>query len=201
MGKGKQSIIPISIYGYELKQICGINDVTLKDWVVNCGLTAYHWKTFKPLQKREDLNPRTSIDVSTLEGITGNDLDHFLFKSDEFIQFAKEYNLHQSLHQLKDWYPELFTKTAKGPESLNSEEARELGRLRTQKQKWDESIRAAVFATRFVTKQSTPITRDQLWTELNRGNFGNIPNTSFEKIWKAIPKEFRNLGGRPKSSS
>jgi hypothetical protein len=67
MGKGKQSILPRSIYGNELKQICGINDVTLRDWVVNYELTAYHWKTFYPLQKREDFNLRTSVGVSTLE--------------------------------------------------------------------------------------------------------------------------------------
>lgn len=83
---------------------------------------------------------------------------------------------------------------------LSTKESRELGQLRREKEKWDLSIEASIYACLFCSNQEIPVTRKQLWDELEKGGFGSIPDSTFEKIWKAIPSQFRNRGGRPKGS-
>jgi len=84
---------------------------------------------------------------------------------------------------------------------LSSIDAKELGRLRREKEKWDKSIEAAVTAALFCFDQGERITRKQLWSVLSEKGFRDIPDTTFDKIWKAIPSKYRNLGGRPKKES
>ena len=84
---------------------------------------------------------------------------------------------------------------------LSGEEKRELGRLRTEKAKWDRSISAAVHATIFAIEQEQPIIRDKLKDELYRAGFKDVPDTTFDKIWKAIPLEYRHKGGAPKKNT
>ena len=98
--------------------------------------------------------------------------------------------------QFEKEHKELRPKKTK---PLTPEEARELGQLRVEKEKWNKSIDAAVQLALFCSKQNSPVTRRQ--DELSLRLKLDIPNTTFEKIWKAIPNEMRNLGGRPKSSS
>ncbi|GAG37422.1 unnamed protein product, partial [marine sediment metagenome] len=53
----------------------------------------------------------------------------------------------------------------------------------------------------FCSRQDRPVTRKQLHDELYRLKLDSIPDTTLDRIWKAIPEKFRNLGGRPKSYS
>lgn len=87
--------------------------------------------------------------------------------------------------------------TPENPE-LTGEEKRELSQLRRQKEKWDQSIQASAKASQFAFSENRRITRNELWTELKNHGFKDIPDTTFEKIWKAIPEQYRNQGGRPK---
>ncbi len=86
-------------------------------------------------------------------------------------------------------------------ESLTPNEKRELGRLRNEKIKWDSSIKAATIAGIFCGTQSQLITKKKLRKELESHKlYLNLSDTTFEKIWKAIPEKHKNLGGRPRKS-
>ena len=80
---------------------------------------------------------------------------------------------------------------------LSPKESQELGRLRKEKEKWDDSIKAAVQAAIYCEKQGKKVTKKQIWDELSQHSLDNIPNTTFDKIWRAIPSEYRSIGGRP----
>ncbi len=85
-------------------------------------------------------------------------------------------------------------------EDLLPEERRELGRLRLEKEKWDASIKAAVVAG-MVASEGQSMTKDQLRGALKQNGvpWAEMPDTTFNKIWAAIPERLRNRGGRPKS--
>jgi hypothetical protein len=84
---------------------------------------------------------------------------------------------------------------------MAAKEAREFGRLKLEKKKWDKSIKASVQATLFCKDQKTPVTRKQLWDHLSEQKLADIPDTTFEKIWKAIPQHYRSTGGRPSKTN
>lgn len=85
---------------------------------------------------------------------------------------------------------------------LDPKERRELGQLRLEKEKWDASIKAAVVAG-MVASEGQPMTKDQLRGALKQNgvSWAEIPDTTFNKIWSAIPERFRNMGGRPKKTA
>ena len=89
----------------------------------------------------------------------------------------------------------------KQTQELSGKEHQEFGRLRKEKEKWDLSIKVAARAGVIASTSEEKITRPKLWTELEASgvikNSGEIPDTTFKKIWDAIPQEYRNLGGRP----
>ncbi len=88
----------------------------------------------------------------------------------------------------------------KGGNGLSSEDARELGRLRRERSKWDDSIKASLQIGLFcneVSKESKKITRDMLTDKLFELGFNELPKTTIEKIWKAIPEKYRKKAGRP----
>ena len=82
-------------------------------------------------------------------------------------------------------------------DSLTGKEVQELGRLKTEKKKWDASINAAFHIGMWVTKIKDRLKRAQVQDKLIEIE-KEIADTTFQKIWKAIPDEKRNLGGRPK---
>ncbi len=84
-------------------------------------------------------------------------------------------------------------------QSLNAKERREFGQLKREKEKWDASIKAAVEIGIFCQEQNKKMTRKEIWDKVYKAD-PNIHNTTIEKIWKAIPKQYRTTGGRPKKS-
>jgi len=80
---------------------------------------------------------------------------------------------------------------------LTAREKRELGMLRTEKNKWDSSIIAALHIGMYCSELDHPITHDELTDEVYKID-DKIPDTTIDKIWKAIPKELRKDAGRPK---
>jgi hypothetical protein len=83
---------------------------------------------------------------------------------------------------------------------LLPKEARELGRLKLEKSKWHDSIKASVLIGLFCKEQEEKqikITRDMLTGKLFELGFGELPDTTIEKIWKALPEKCRKKAGRP----
>lgn len=201
------SKIPGLLYGWDLKELWNSNDLTLADYVLNHGLPAYEPDTMKPVDAEREREYRDNLPQpyggfeQQSFPVLQDRIVECVFKEDEVIEFAKKNDLpspegKEHLHQ-----EPRRQKDNKKTERLASKEARELGQLRTEKQKWDKSIKVTAHAVLFATKQGRRITREELWKELEREKLDDIPNTTFERIWKAIPEELRNLGGRPKSSS
>jgi len=84
-------------------------------------------------------------------------------------------------------------------QSLDGKERKKFGQLKREKEKWDASIKAAVTIGIFCQKQKKKMTRKEIWDKIYKAD-PNIHNTTIEKIWKAIPKQYRTTGGRPKKS-
>ena len=84
-------------------------------------------------------------------------------------------------------------------QSLNAKERREFGQLKREKEKWDASIKVAVEIGIFCQEQNKKIKRAEIRDKAYEAN-PNIHDTTIEKIWKAIPKQYRSTGGRPKKS-
>ena len=98
------------------------------------------------------------------------------FKSDDVIKFEME-NAMQT------------------DQRLPAKEARELGQLRREKEKWDDSLKAALIAG---------IRLGQLGRKIKKADFTDsilsmdLPMSTIDKIWNSIPSEFKNQAGRPK---
>ncbi len=83
-----------------------------------------------------------------------------------------------------------------GRSTMDAKMKRKLGQLRTEKVKWDRAINAAVKIGIFVTHETRVLIRDEVKDEIFSID-PILPDTVFEKIWKAIPPKFRHTGGRP----
>lgn len=104
----------------------------------------------------------------------------------------------EEVEHLNPW----LNKNNTAPENLdpmNGQEKRELGQLRIEKKKWNDSIQAAVQIGMWVEAQKGKLKREEVKDKLYEID-RDIPNTTFEKIWKAIPAEYRHSGGRPKKT-
>jgi hypothetical protein len=81
--------------------------------------------------------------------------------------------------------------------SMDVKEKRELGQLKREKEKWDSSIQASLLIGMFVQKKNQVLKRKDIKDQLYRID-SSLPDTAFEKIWKAIPSQYRHKGGRTK---
>lgn len=102
------------------------------------------------------------------------------------------------VYALEENHRELFGEEQA---QLSGKESQELGRLKREKSKWDESIEASVQIGLYCKEQSekgSKITRDMLVDKIVELGFGDLPNTTIEKIWKAIPEKYRKQVGRPR---
>lgn len=81
---------------------------------------------------------------------------------------------------------------------LTNEEKRTLGQLEREKEKWDISIEAAVTIGIYVASANGRVMRKEIQDEVYKVD-GDIPKTTIERIWKAIPVKYRKQGGRPKN--
>ena len=74
---------------------------------------------------------------------------------------------------------------------------RELGQLRREKEKWNSSIDVAVKIGIFCQQENRVFNRHEIEDEVFRID-KTLPHTTFERIWKAIPQQYKSKGGRPK---
>jgi len=82
---------------------------------------------------------------------------------------------------------------------MDAKASQELGRLRREKEKWDSAIDVAVKIGLFCHEQNKKLKRKEVWDHVIHID-KNLPDTTIEKIWRAIPKQYRSQGGRPKNS-
>jgi len=93
---------------------------------------------------------------------------------------------------------ESLMQRVSGAKEVTAEEARELGQLRLEKNKWDSSIIAAFHIGMYCAHlEQHRITRNELANEVYKID-DKIPDTTIDKIWKAIPKDLRKDAGRPR---
>lgn len=82
---------------------------------------------------------------------------------------------------------------------LTAKERRRLGQLEREKEKWDIAIQAAVDLSIYCLnlREGTEITRAIVEDFLHKKKY-SLPSTTVEKLWKALPGDFKSKGGRPK---
>lgn len=85
---------------------------------------------------------------------------------------------------------------------LKGKERQELERLRVERDKWHESIEAAVKAGQHCAQlpEGKVITKDEFTDFLNSAGHRSLPATTITKIWKVLPAEIKSKGGRPRGS-
>lgn len=81
--------------------------------------------------------------------------------------------------------------------NLTDKEKRRLGQLLREKVKWDKSLEAAVHIGLFCAQLNHHITRAELEDEIYKID-PDLPNTTVDRIWRAIPEQHRKAAGRPK---
>lgn len=83
---------------------------------------------------------------------------------------------------------------------MDAKEKREFGQLKREKEKWDASIQAALLVGMFVQEKNQVLKRKDVKDQLYKID-STLPDTAFEKIWKAIPSQYRHKGGRTKDDT
>jgi hypothetical protein len=161
------------------------------------------WVRFDWLMERWGINTLKLIELTRSGNLPA--FDSHLPKDNEYFEFKHGEHTDSRLTQMgvfkmddveriENENPDFLQKH---PSKMTAEESREYGQLKIEKIKWDKSINAAVHATIFCIDQEKPVTRKQLRNHLSEKKLEDIPDTTFEKIWKAIPQEYRSAGGRP----
>ena len=84
-----------------------------------------------------------------------------------------------------------------GNVSLDAKEKRELGQLRSEKEKWEASLKVAVEIGIFCREQDRRMTSGELDTKMRQID-KDIQDATIRRIRKAIPRDFISQGGRPK---
>jgi len=154
----------------EVLQRWGKNITILKKFVMSRDLPAYN-----PFGVRFDpLSPEAqNFDI--------NPKDYIYLKSEV-----------EELEIRKPW---LYDDNKQQP--LDGKERREFGQLKTQKEKWDASIKAAVEIGIFCQKQKKKMLFKEIQAKVNKFD-ENIPETTIRKILAALPEQYKSQGGRPK---
>jgi len=80
---------------------------------------------------------------------------------------------------------------------LTAKDARELGRLKNEQEKWDRSIEAAVQVGLFCANIGRPVVRKEVNNLVNLMDIA-IPFTTIDKMWKALPDKYKKGAGRPR---
>jgi hypothetical protein len=158
------------MYGEFVRKRWGVSKETLEAFVIDNGLPIYGFNG--EIENFED-------------GLPGF-IDTYKFKLDDIEKFESEYD---HMLDIDKYYLEI---------ALNAKEKRELGQLKRQKEYWDSAIEIAVKIGMFCQEQNDKVfIRDDIEKQVFMID-KDLPYTAFEKIWKAIPEQFRSKGGRPK---
>jgi len=122
------------------------------------------------------------------EEVTQFDMDHMtdlLFKRTDIEDFEKTNEL-----------PTKDESDGKNIE-LTAKDARELGRLKNEQEKWYRSIEAAVQVGIFCANLGRTVVKREVVDEVIKMD-RDIPDTTIDKMWKALPDKYRKGAGRPR---
>jgi hypothetical protein len=157
------------MYGENVKRQWGVNDRTFAVIVYDNKIPAYDIH-YERLDPEEALH--TFIEDQKFRS---EDIENFELENEHMLDIDKYY-----------------LKTV-----LNAKEKRELGQLRREKEKWDSSINVAVKIGGYCQEQNRVLNRHEIWDQVIHID-KNLPDTTIEKIWKAIPQQYKSKGGHPK---
>jgi hypothetical protein len=125
---------------------------------------------------------------------------------DDVLQWADQFRYKISdVENFERDYRHIFDPSYKlqslGNPDMDANEKRKFGQLKREKEKWDASIQAALLVGMFVQEQKQKnqvLKRKDVSDKLYKID-SSLPDTVFEKIWKAIPSQYRHKGGRTKN--
>lgn len=183
--------------GEDLKRRWSVNDIELTDIVTSHGLSRYIEVSNRLITAEEFHRNHTDPPALSFYKQYNFEPGWWILKLTDIEKLEKELQDLRTDNQLTD--PKPAESQVYEREALVAKDRRELGQLRNEKAKWDESIRATVHAVLFCTTQEKPVTRKKLWGELEEKGCGSIADSTFQKIWKAIPDQYRHKGGRPRT--
>lgn len=136
---------------------------------------------FKPplIYSFYELMGEESYDAALVKNITDN---KYSFKISDVEQFEAKYDM---------------IPVANDGVELSGKERTELGRLKVEKEKWDDSIKAGVIAGLYCGMENRQVTKNELLDELAKnGIYYNETTPAFKKIRKALPRKFKKDAGR-----
>jgi hypothetical protein len=117
--------------------------------------------------------------------------DQFRYKISDIESFERDY---------RHIFDPLYKLQSLGNIDMDAKEKREFGQLKREKEKWDASIQAALLVGMFVQEKGQVLKRKDVKDQLYKID-STLPDTAFEKIWKAIPSQYRHKGGRTKDDT
>jgi hypothetical protein len=123
------------------------------------------------------------------EEVTQFDMDYMtdlLFKRTDIEDFEKANEL-----PTKD-------ESDENNRELSAKDARDLGRLRNEQEKWHSSIAVAVEVGLFCANIGRPVVRKEVSDFVNDIDSA-IPFTTIDKMWKALPDKYKKGAGRPRN--
>jgi len=159
--------------GKRIMERWGISSTELGSWIYN-GLPAYQMIKGEFLQ----------IPPEEINQFDEKHMTDFVFRPSDIESCEEE-------HDLLPLYEQDESK-------LSANDAKELGKLREEKFKWDSSIVAAVQVGTFCASFGRPVVRREV-DEVIMKIDAKIPNTTMDKIWKALPNKYKKGAGRPRN--
>ena len=163
----------------------------------------------KPIWSGKRIMERWNSSPTELASFIYHGLPAFRMEKGSFIQVKPEEIQHYDENQMTDLLfrpldieefekqPGIIELMADRGGHLSPQEARELGGLREEKKKWDASIQVAVQAGVHFANQGGTIIRNDL-SDYIFAIDRNIPNTTIDKIWRALPGKYKKGSGRPR---
>jgi hypothetical protein len=162
--------------GQRLLERWGIPPTELASFIYQ-GLPAYKIKM--------DKGEIVKMEPAEIHGFDYNHMTDLLFMPTEIEEFEKVNDL-----------PIKYEPEANNIEMM-AKENRELGQLRREKNKWDNSIAAAVQVGVYCANLGRALMRREVVDFVN--NIDNaIPLSAIEQMWKALPIKYRKGSGRPR---
>jgi hypothetical protein len=186
---GEDLIKRWDIYGFELLA-----------YIMNKGLTAYgrNLQPCSPFVEQGDLDessasvPQSQIDEGSIAPDWYYERSSDAFKTSLRNSLDSFYRMTDIL-ALEEAYGISPKSTDEETPSLTGKEKRELGQLRTEKRKWDDSLKAAVQIGIFCAElhsSNKELKKSDFRQEMYEVN-PNLPESTQEQIWKSIPSKYK----------
>jgi hypothetical protein len=153
------------------------------------------WISWTFLMKRWDVDVY-GMYACIEEGLPCYDRDRTIFHWEDGCEKTPEHFKMDDVERFEVEHPYLFEY---GNVSLDAKEKRELGQLRSEKEKWEASLKVAVEIGIYCREQDRRMTIGELDTKMRQID-KDIQDATIRRIRKAIPPKYKSKGGRPKKN-